>query len=183
MSMRFWAQRVRKTWDQGYNIVKRNVGPPLSEDYLTNLRNLVGTESILAECNGVNYQVYVTESRLLVGKRFSLAEHYVNVPATKVNTLELITKSLLPPLTFAVLAAIGTFLVWWFPAGQRILPLSPYDMVLAAGLVVFFSALAAAWWRRAVGMLRIGIDGNEHPITVKLVSTSKAEHVFDALKG
>jgi hypothetical protein len=32
-------------------------------------------------------------------------------------------------------------------------------------------------------MLRIGIDGTEEPITVKLVSTSKAEHVFNALKG
>lgn len=175
--------RVRQTWDQGYSMVKRNVSPIWPEDYLTNLRNLVGSESILAECNGVNYQVYVTESRLLVGKRFTLAEHYVNVPATKVNTLELITKSLLPPLTFAVVAAIGTFLVWWFPAGQRILPVSPFDLILAAGLVVFFTAIAAAWWRRAVGMLRIGIDGTEQPITVKLVSTSKAEDVFNALKG
>ncbi len=175
--------RVRQTWDQGYSMVKRNVSPIWPEDYLTNLRNLVGSESILAECNGVNYQVYVTESRLLVGKRFTLDEHYVNVPATKVHTLELITKSLLPPLTFAVLAAIGTFLVWWFPAGQRILPVSPFDLILAAGFVVFFGALAAAWWRRAVGMLRIGIDGTEQPITVKLVSTSKAEDVFNALKG
>jgi hypothetical protein len=163
-------------------MVKRNLGPLTSED-LANLRTLVGGENILAECNGVNYQVYVTESRLLVGKRFTLGEHYVNVPATKVNTLELITKSLLPPLTYAILAAIATFLIWWFPAGQRILPVSPYDIILGVGILVFLAALAIAWWRRAVGILRIGIDGTEEPITVKLVSTSKAAHVFNALKG
>lgn len=182
MTMRLVAARFRQSWDHGYTMVKRNIGPVSSED-LTNLRNLVPGESVLAECNGVNYQVYVTESRLLVGKRFSLGEHYVNVPATKVHTLELITKSLLPPLTYAILAAIGTFLVWWFPAGQRILPVSPYDVILAVGILVFLVALGAAWWRRAIGMLRIGIDGTEEPITVKLVSTSKAEHVFNALKG
>jgi len=180
--MRLWSQ-VRRSWGQGYSTVKRNVSLSLPED-LTNVRNLIGQESILAECTGVNYQVYVTESRLLVGKRFTLGEHYVNVPATKVSTLELITKSLLPPLTFAVLAGIGSFLVWWFPGNQRLpLPGFPYDIILLIGLLLFGFALGAAWWRRAVGVLRIGIDGSQQPITVRLVSTNKAEHVFHALKG
>ncbi len=58
---------------------------------LSNLRNLVGAENVLAECAGVNYTVCVTDSRLLVGKRFALGEKYVNVPHAEVSTLELIT--------------------------------------------------------------------------------------------
>ena len=67
------------------------------QEDLNNLKNLVGAENVLAECAGVNYTVYVTDSRLLVGKRFALGEKYVNVSHAEVSTLELITKSLIPP--------------------------------------------------------------------------------------
>ena len=150
---------------------------------MSGLRNLVGNESIVAECSGVNYEVYVTPSRVLVGKRFALGENYVNVPHSKVNTLELITKSVLPPLTFAILAAIATFLVWWFPGGAQGLPAFPYNVVLLSAAGLSLGALAAFWWRRRVAVLRIGIVGADQPITVKMVSTSKAEDVFRALKG
>ncbi len=164
-------------------MVKRKIPTFLTED-LTNLRNLVGAENILAQCAGVNYQVYVTESRLLVGKRFAVGEKYVNVPTSNVRTLELITKSILPPITFAVLAGIGSFLVWWFPGGQKLpLPAFPYDLVLLGALGVFVAALVATWWRIGVAVLRIGIADSQEPITVKLVSASKAEGVFKALKG
>ena len=164
-------------------MVKRKIVDSSPED-LSNLQRLIGPENILAHCAGVNYQVYVTESRLLVGKRFALGENFMNVPTANINTLELITKSLIPPLTFAVLGAIGSFLIWWFPLAQR-LPLSvfPYDLGLLAGLVVMVVSLVAAWWRVGVAVLRIRVDGSKDPITVKLVSTSKAEEVFKALKG
>ena len=74
---------------------------------LSNLRNLVGAENVLAECAGVNYTVYVTDSRLLVGKRFANGEKYVNVPHAEVSMLELITKSLIAVFLAAVLAT------WW----------------------------------------------------------------------
>ena len=99
-------------------MVKRKIVDSSPED-LTNLQRLVGPESVLAHCAGVNYQVYVTESRLLVGKRFALDEDFMNVPTSNINTLELITKSLIPPLTFAILGAIGSFLIWWFPMARR----------------------------------------------------------------
>ncbi len=164
-------------------MVKRKIVDSSPED-LTNLQRLVGPESILAHCAGVNYQVYVTESRLLVGKRFTIGENYMNVPTSNINTLELITKSLIPPLTFAVFGAIGSFLIWWFPMAQR-LPLSvfPYDLGLLAGLIIIITSLVAAWWRLGVAVLRIRLNGSRDPITVKLVSTSKAEEVFKALKG
>ena len=128
--------------------------------------------------------MYVTESRLLVGKRFALGETYVNVPHSNVSTLELITKSILPPLTFAIIAAIGAFLVWWFPGEQRVpLPSFPYNLVLLALAGLFLAALVALGWRKRVAVLRIGIVGSHEPITVKLVRTSKAESVFRALKG
>lgn len=108
----------------------------------------------------------------------------MNVPTSNISTLELITKSLLPPMTFAVLAAIGSFLVWWFPGQQRLaLPAPPFDLVLLGGLGVFVAFLVAIWWRIGVAVLRIGIVGSRQPITVKLVSASEAEHVFRALKG
>ena len=151
---------------------------------MSDIKNLLGNENVLAECSGVNYTVYVTESRLLVGKRFALGENYVNVPHSNVSTLELITKSILPPLTFAILAAIGVFLVWWFPGEQRTaLPSYPYNFVIIALAAVFLGSLVALWWRKRVAVLRIGIVGAAAPITVKLVSTSKAEGVFRALKG
>ena len=151
---------------------------------LSNLRALVGAENVLAECAGVNYTVCVTDSRLLVGKRFSMGEKYVNVPHAEVSTLELITKSLIPPLTYAVLGAIAVFLVWWFPGrGQISLPSAPFDLVLVGTFLVFLTALVATWWRRRVAELKIGIAGSNEPITVKVVPTSKAEDVFKALKG
>ncbi len=151
---------------------------------MSNIKNLLGDEHVLAECSGVNYTVYVTESRILVGKRFALGENYVNVPNTNVSTLELITKSLLPPLTLAILAAIGGFLVWWFPGQQRTtLPPFPYDVVVLSAVGLFVAALVAVWWRKRVAVLRIGIVGSTEPITVKMVSTAKAEGVFRALKG
>ena len=108
----------------------------------------------------------------------------MNVPTSNINTLELITKSLIPPLTFAVLGAIGSFLIWWFPTAQR-LPLSifPYDLGLMAGLIIIIASLVAAWWRLGIAVLRIRLNGSKDPITVKLVSMSKAEEVFKALKG
>jgi len=168
---------------ESYTMVKRKIVDSSPED-LTNLQRLVGPENILAHCAGVNYQVYVTESRLLVGERFALGENFMNVPTSNINTLELITKSLIPPLTFAVLGAIGSFLIWWFPTAQR-LPLSifPYDLSLMAGLIIIIVALVVAWWRLGIAVLRIRLNGSKDPITVKLVSTSKAEEVFKALKG
>ncbi|TMI06983.1 hypothetical protein E6H34_09285 [Candidatus Bathyarchaeota archaeon] len=154
------------------------------QEDLSNLRSLVGGENILAECTGVNYTVYVTDSRLLVGKRFSIGEKIVNVRHAEVSTLELITKSLIPPLTYAVLGAIAVFLVWWFPGQARLsLPQAPFDLLLIGTLAVFLAAVLATWWRRRVAVLRIGISGTKDPITVRLVPASKAESVFKALKG
>jgi len=150
---------------------------------LSNLKNLIGDESIVAECSGVNYAVYVTPSRVLVGKRFTLGENYVNVPHSNVTTLELITKSVIPPLTFAIIAAIGAFLVWWFQVQGSILPAFPYYVLLLGTAGISLGALVALLWRRRVAVLRIGIVGSHEPITVKMVSTSKAEGVFRALKG
>ncbi|HYY90619.1 MAG TPA: hypothetical protein VE955_01380, partial [Candidatus Dormibacteraeota bacterium] len=130
------------------------------------------------------YQVYVTESRLLVGKRFTVGENFMNVPTSNINTLELITKSLIPPLTFAIFGAIGSFLIWWFPIAQRLpFQVFPYDLGLLAGLVIIVVSLIVAWWRVGIAVLRIRIDGSKSPITVKLVSAYKAEQVFKALKG
>lgn len=151
---------------------------------MSNIKDLLGDEPVLAECSGVNYTVYVTESRILVGKRFGLGENFVNVPNTNVSTLELITKSVLPPLTFAILGAIGGFLVWWFPGQQRAsLPPYPYDLVVLAAVGWFVAAMIALWWRKRVAVLRIGILGSKEPITIRMVSTSQAERVFKALKG
>jgi hypothetical protein len=154
------------------------------QEELSNLRALVGAENVLAECAGVNYTVCVTDSRLLVGKRFTIGEKYVNVPHAEVSTLELITKSLIPPLTYAVFGAIAVFLVWWFPGRAQLgLPSAPFDLVLIGTFLVFLTALVATWWRRRVAELKIGISGSNEPITVKLVPASKAEDVFKALKG
>ncbi len=150
---------------------------------MSNLKNLIGDESIVAECSGVNYAVYVTPSRVLVGKRFAIGENYVNVPHSNISTLELITKSVIPPLTFAIIAAIGAFLVWWFQGQGSILPAFPYNVLLLATAGISLAALVALLWRRRVAVLRIGIVGSHEPITVKMVSTSKAEGVFRALKG
>ena len=164
-------------------MVKRKIVDSSPED-LTNLQRLVGPENILAHCAGVNYQVYVTESRLLVGKRFTVGENFMNVPTSNINTLELITKSLIPPLTFAIFGAIGSFLIWWFPKAQRLpFQVFPYDLGLLAGLVIIVVSLIVAWWRVGIAVLRIRIDGSKSPITVKLVSAYKAEQVFKALKG
>jgi len=164
-------------------MVKRKIVDSSPED-LSNLQRLVGPESILAHCAGVNYQVYVTDTRLLVGKRFALGENFMNVPTSNINTLELITKSLIPPLTFAVLGAVGSFLIYWFPMAQR-LPLSifPYDLGLLAGLAIIVGSLVAAWWRIGIAVLRIRVNDSVDPITVKLVSSAKATEVFKALKG
>jgi hypothetical protein len=154
------------------------------QEALSNLKNLVGAENVLAECAGLNYTVYVTDSRLLVGKRFAIGEKYVNVPHAEVSMLELITKSLIPPLTYAVLGAIAVFLVWWFPGQAKLsLPQAPFDMLLIGTFAVFLAAVVATWWRRRVAVLRIGISGAKEPITVRLVPASKAESVFKALKG
>src|SRR5438309_728264 len=108
-------------------MVKRKIVDTSPED-LSNLQRLVGAENVLAHCAGVNYQVYVTDTRLLVGKRFTTGEKFMNVPTASINTLELITKSLLPPLTFAVLGAIASFLIWWFPGTSMLpLPVFPYQ--------------------------------------------------------
>ncbi|HZY46159.1 MAG TPA: hypothetical protein VFE96_00020, partial [Candidatus Bathyarchaeia archaeon] len=127
---------------------------------LSSLRKLVGAENVLAECAGVNYTVYVTDSRLLVGKRFAVGEKYVDVPHAEVSTLELITKSLIPPLTYAVFGAIAVFLIWWFPGQARLgLPAAPFDMIMIGTFLVFIAALIATWWRRRVAELKIGISG------------------------
>jgi len=150
---------------------------------LNNLKSLIGEESIVAECTGVNYTVYVTPSRVLVGKRFSLEEGFVNVPHSSVSTLELITKSVIPPLTFAIIAAAGAFLVWWVPAQASSSPGYPYDAFILVGIGCSAIALVSLWWRRRVAVLRIGVTGMSEPITVRMVSTSKADSVFRALKG
>jgi len=81
------------------------------------------------------------------------------------------------------LAASGAALVWWFPGLQRMaLPLYPYDYVVIAISAIFLGALLGMWWRKRIAVLRIGIVGNHDPITVKLVSSSKAAGVFRALK-
>ena len=174
---------LEKNWGQSYSMVKRKIVDSSPED-LTNLQRLVGPENILAHCAGVNYQVYVTDTRLLVGKRFATGENFMNVPTASIDTLELITKSLIPPLTFAILGAISSFLIWWFPMAQR-LPLSvfPYDLGLLAGLIIAVGSLVLAWWRIGVAVLRIRVNDSKDPITVKLVSTAKAAEVFKALKG
>ena len=150
---------------------------------LSNLKSLVGEESIIAECTGVNYTVYVTPSRVLVGKRFSLDESYVNVPHSSVSTLELITKSVIPPLTFAIIAAAGAFLVWWVPAQANPSPGVPYNAFILVGIGFSIIALVALFWRRRVAVLRIRVVGVDEPITVRMVRTSRAESVFHALKG
>jgi hypothetical protein len=150
---------------------------------LSNLKSLIGEESIVAECTGVNYTVYVTPSRVLVGKRFSLEESFVNVPHSSVSTLELITKSVIPPLTFAIIAAAGAFLVWWVPAQASPSPGYPYNAFILVGIGCSAIALVALWWRRRVAVLRIGVIGMNEPITVRMVRTSKADSVFRALKG
>ena len=150
---------------------------------MSNLKSLIGEESIIAECSGVNYAVYVTSSRVLVGKRFSLDESFVNAPHSSINTLELITKSVIPPLTFAIIAAAGAFLVWWVPAQASPAPAFPYNAFIIIGVALSLLALVALWWRRRVAVLRIGVAGVAEPITVRMVSTSKAESVFRALKG
>jgi len=120
----------------------------------------------------------------LVGRRFALGEKVVNVRRSNVNTLELITKSIIPPLALAVMALIGVTLIWWFPGQQKfVLPEYPYDYVDLATAFVLLGALVGAWWRRWVGVLRIGIAGAYKPITVKLVSNNKASVVFQALKS
>src|SRR5437899_12305992 len=93
-------------------MVKRKIVDSSPED-LSNLQRLVGPESVLAHCAGVNYQVYVTNTRLLGGKRFATGEKFMNVPTARFYTLELITKSLLSSLKFSVLGAIDCFLMWW----------------------------------------------------------------------
>src|SRR5260370_6571282 len=124
-----------------------------SREDVSNLQRLVGSENVLAHCAGVNYQVYVTDTRLLVGKRFTTGEKFMNVPTTSINTLELITKSLLPPLTFAVLGAIASFLIWWFPATRMLpLPVVPYDDAMLAGLVFFRGTLGVALWAEGLAV-------------------------------
>ena len=150
---------------------------------LSNIKNLIGDENIVAECSGLNYTVYVTESRLVVGKRFGLGESYVNVPHSNVSTLELITKSILPPLTFAIVSVIAAASVWWFPGLGATPPLFPFNLIILALGATFLAALVSTWWRRRVAILRIGIVGSHDPITVKFVSTSRAEGVFRELKG
>lgn len=138
----------------------------------------------MAECSGLNYSIYVTESRLLVGKRFALEGSYVNVLHSNVSTLELITKSILPPLTLAIASAMGALIVWWFTAERQISePVFPFNLVLAGLGLTFIVGLVASWWRRRIAVLRIGIVGTHEPVTVRLVSSSKAESVFRALKG
>lgn len=156
----------------------------LTSEGLRNLKNLLGNESVVAECSGVNYNVYVTESRVLVGKRFTLGESVVNVPHSNVSTLELITKSIIPPMTLAILAIVGIILVWWFPGQQRLaIPSYPYDYVAVGVASILFGSIVGAWWRRQVGVLRIGIAGTQEPITVRLVSNSRASAIFHALKA
>lgn len=150
---------------------------------MSNLKSLIGEESIVAECTGVNYTVYVTPSRVLVGKRFSLEEDFINVPHSSVSTLELITKSVIPPLTFAIIAAAAAFLVWWVPAQANPSPGYPYNAFISVGIGCSLVALVSLWWRRRVAVLRIGVVGMNEPITVRMVSTSKADSVFRALKG
>src|SRR2546425_11987056 len=97
----------------------------------------------------------------------------MNVPTASINPLELITKTLLPPLTFAVLGAIASFLIWWFPGTRMLpLPLFPYDVALLAGLVVFVGSLIVAWWRLGIAVLRIRVGDSQDPITGKLGRTS-----------
>lgn len=181
-----WSLRWSRPKGHGYNtIIDSEAIGSLTSEGLSNLKKLVGEENVLAECSGVNYNIYVTQSRLLVGKRFSLGERYVNVPHTNVNTLELITKSIIPPLTIAILTGIGIVLLWWwFPGQQHLgLPIYPYDYAVTGISSVFLGALIAMWWRRRVAVLRIGFTGDHEPITVKLVSSSKAASVFQALKS
>lgn len=164
-------------------MVKRKIVDSSPED-LTNLQRLVGPENILAHCAGVNYQVYVTDTRLLVGKRFTIGESFMNIPTSTIDTLELITKGLIPPLTFALFGGIGSFLLWWFPMARQLpVPVFPYDLGLAVGILIALGSLMVAWWRIGIAVLRIRVNGSKDPITVKLVSTSKAEAVFKALKG
>ncbi len=126
----------------------------------------------------------VTESRLLVGRRFSLGENVVDVRRSSINTLELITKSIIPPLALAVIALIVVTLIWWIPGQQKfVLPRFPYDYIAMGTASVLFGALVGAWWRRWVGVLRIEIAGAYKPITVKLVNNNKASVVFQALKA
>src|SRR5438309_10973262 len=116
-------------------MVKRKIVDTSPED-LSNLQRLVGPENVLAHCAGVNYQVYVTDTRLLVGKTFTTGEKFMNVPTASINTLELITKSLLPPLTFAVLGAIASFLIWWFRGTGRLpVPVLAYGVAMLADSV------------------------------------------------
>jgi hypothetical protein len=63
------------------------------------------------------------------------------------------------------------------------LPVFPYDVAMLAGLIIFVGSLVVAWWRVGIAVLRIRVNDSQDPITVKLVSTSKAEAVFKALKG
>ena len=138
---------------------------------------------MVAECTGVNYAVYVTPSRVLVGKRFGNGEGTVNVPHSSVTTLELITKSVIPPLTFAIIAAAGAAVLWIVPAQASLSPAFPFDLFILIGVGCSLFALFALWWRRRVAVLRIGIAGTPEPITVRMVSTGSAENVFRALKG
>ena len=150
---------------------------------MSNLKDLLGEESIVAECSGVNYAVYVTPSRVLVGKRFVTGEPFVDVPHSSVSTLELITKSVIPPLTYAILAGAGAFLIWWVPGQASATPVFPYSIVIIIAIALCAGALVSLWWRRRVAVLRIGIVGTREPITVRMVRMSKAESVFRALKG
>src|SRR5260370_31364922 len=103
----------------------------------------------------------------------------MNVPSTSINTLELITKSLLPPLTFAVLGAIASFLIWWFP-GTRMLPLPvfPYDVAMLAVLVIFVGSPVGASWRVGISVFRIPVKDSAVPLTVQLFRHSTAEALF-----
>src|SRR5207245_9944893 len=101
-------------------MVKRKIVDSSPED-LSNLQRLVGPESVLAHCAGVNYQVYVTDTRLLVGKRFTTGEKLMNVPTASIDTLELITKSLVLTFTFEVLGAISSFLICGFQSTWMLL--------------------------------------------------------------
>jgi len=140
-------------------------------------------ENFLSKCYGTNYAVFARHKQLILKKRFPRT-HEMTFDLERINSLQLLTKSVVPPLVIFSISALSGLGVWgilgaW--SSPLTLPQHYQLFITVAGIISLFT-FGISICRVRLGTLRIEVGELKEPIYVRHVRRLDAEDVIKAAR-
>jgi hypothetical protein len=142
-------------------------------------------EEILAKCQGMNLIILATDKRLIFCKRFVFTEKLFDIPILSIRAVEVVKKSVYPPLTVAVASTMTALFIWgWLGFPKDPVPIHPHLTYIFLALnASAFTGFLMTVLRTFFSTLKIVARDGSDVINVKLVNLRDAEAIIKAVKG